>query len=52
MFMTPCSTPPGSEASDMNLTDCGASPLPSDTPVPNSSVLLNQDALHHRLYDR
>lgn len=51
-FMTPCSTPPGSEASTTNTpTLCSALSDMPDFLVNLGDTALNERSLHHKLYD-
>lgn len=51
-FMTPCSTPPGSEASTTNTpTLCSALSEMPDFLVNLGDMALNERTLHHKLYD-
>lgn len=51
-FMTPCSTPPGSEASTTNSpTLCSALSDISDFIVNTGDTALNEQTLHNKLYD-
>lgn len=52
-FMTPCSTPPGSQCSTSDSpTLCSAlSEMPEIVVNPGDAGLLNERSLHHKLYD-
>lgn len=52
-FMTPCSTPPGSQCSTTDSpTLCSAlSEMPEIVVNPGDAGLLNERSLHHKLYD-
>lgn len=52
-FMTPCSTPPGSQCSTTDSpTLCSAlSEMPEIIVNPGDAGLLNERSLHHKLYD-